>query len=340
MESIELYLFCFVVIAILFFVLIRLRKKGKSSLSNFEEKQKNKIPSPAGIVKDKASENNDDSLPTRNKSARVSKKKEQHQKNVVREDTAKEIHEDIPDQQALEERSNFNILKDDITEEQTSGFSKGHLLFSIPSQMVTQQIYTCVIRIGLDIPSLFHDLSVSSKPKITEIKVSELMKVELIDYTETGEQKGLYFEIIDKNSSVQFIDIDDSTEWQFKVKPLKAGKLPLLLRISIIKMVNGVERYRETVKEIITEVISAENHLQDKPGQNIPVDLNNATEDVLANRKTAVDKSLVELYHLLSEYETLIDLESDPKTKLKYEKEIEDIKTRIAYYKSEKLKLV
>ena len=213
-------------------------------------------------------------------------------------------------------------------------YSKGKLLFAIPHRMNLQEEHLCTVRLGYSFKSVLEDLKTESKPKISEVPISETMKVELVDCTQNEEGQGLYFKIKALNSPVQFIDMDISTEWRFWVTPLRVGKLPLLLRISIVKMVNGVERYRETVKEIITEVstLGGEAGIE----TTIDVPLEETSDNYQKVREEAINKSLQQLYHLLSEYETKTDLEDDPKAKMRYAQEMEDIRKRIAYYEKQK----
>jgi|GEM_PF-3878342 len=214
---------------------------------------------------------------------------------------------------------------------------KGKLLFAIPHKMTIGEAHRCVVRLGTSFAVVLKELQVGSKPKITDVPIGETMKVELMDYTQNAEGKGLYFDIRSFNSPVQLIEIDSHTEWQFDVTPLKTGNLPLLLRISIVKMVNGVERYKETVKEIVTEVTAAGGEAGIET--TIDVTLEEEVDNHQKVRLQSIDKSLHELYHLLSEYETLTDLETDPRTKMRYAKEMEDLRNRISYYEQEKITL-
>ena len=214
---------------------------------------------------------------------------------------------------------------------------KGKLLFAIPHKMTVSEVHRCVVRLGTSFAVVLKDLQVGSKPKISDVPLGETMKVELMDYTQNAEGKGLYFDIRSFNTPVQLIEIDSHTEWQFEVTPLKTGNLPLLLRISIVKMVNGVERYKETVKEIVTEVTAAGGEAGIET--TIDITLEEEVGNHLKIRLQSIDKSLHELYHLLSEYETLTDLETDPRTKMRYAKEMEDLRNRISYYEQEKITL-
>lgn len=214
---------------------------------------------------------------------------------------------------------------------------KGKLLFAIPHKMTIGEAHRCVVRLGTSFAAVLKELQVGSKPKITDVPLGETMKVELMDYTQNAEGQGLYFDIRSFNSPIQLIEIDSHTEWQFEVTPLKTGNLPLLLRISIVKMVNGVERYKETVKEIVTEVTAAGGEAGIETTIDVP--LESKEDNYQTVRLLSIDKSLHELYHLLSEYETLTDLETDPRTKMRYAKEMEDLRKRISYYEQEKITL-
>ncbi len=129
---------------------------------------------------------------------------------------------------------------------------QGSLLYQIPHKMELEQEARCRVRIAYDEAILLEDIELTSDTRIKEVRIAEVMEVELIDPTEVPA-----FSIRTFNRQEQFLEKEEYTEWIFFVKPLREGRFPLLLRVSIIEMVGEKERVRDIVLEE-TVVIVAE----------------------------------------------------------------------------------
>jgi formylglycine-generating enzyme required for sulfatase activity len=129
---------------------------------------------------------------------------------------------------------------------------QGSLLYQIPSKMELQEESRCRVRIAWDEEALLENIELTRETKIRDVRIAEVMQVELIDPAETPA-----FSIRTFNQQEQFVDKDEYTEWIFFVKPLREGQFPLLLRVSVIEKIGDKERMRDIVLEE-TVVIVAE----------------------------------------------------------------------------------
>jgi outer membrane protein OmpA-like peptidoglycan-associated protein len=110
----------------------------------------------------------------------------------------------------------------------------GQLLYHIPQQMALEEEMSCIVRIAFDSVDLVRDLSLSDV-KIEEIRTSSKMKVELVDA-----QSEPVFQIRNVlGDDEQFIEEGDYTEWIFGVTPLVAGTHQLLLKVTVLKKIDG-----------------------------------------------------------------------------------------------------
>ncbi len=135
---------------------------------------------------------------------------------------------------------------------QAAGDAKrGKILHRIPDQMQLAQEVKCIIRVAFDENILREDLDHSADDVVKDIRIAEVMAVALIDPAENPA-----FSIRTFSEEVQFIDEGAFTEWLFYVKPLLEGTFPLLLKVSVIEMVNGRERKREIVLEETIQVVA------------------------------------------------------------------------------------
>lgn len=129
----------------------------------------------------------------------------------------------------------------------------GEVLYRIPKKMQLGAESECIVRLAFDRKILTHDFEVQVGDVMKDLRISDVMGVELLD---PSADKA--FTITTLNDSVQFVEKDLVTEWIFCVTPLKEGEFPLVLKISIIEIINGIERKRnEVLKEqvqIVTEV--------------------------------------------------------------------------------------
>ncbi|MCB9285470.1 MAG: caspase family protein [Lewinellaceae bacterium] len=137
--------------------------------------------------------------------------------------------------------------------------TKGGLLYSIPQTMELGQESRCEVRIAFDKAVLFRDFDLEKEHTVREIRISNLMEVELIDPL-LEEQRAFAVRTI--SSAEQFIDPDDFTQWVFYVKALQQGIHPLVLKVTVIETMEGRERRKEIVLE---EQIEVRTEIADLP---------------------------------------------------------------------------
>ena len=139
----------------------------------------------------------------------------------------------------------------DTATQPSSAPTKGGLLYSIPKTMELGQESRCEVRIAFDKAVLFTDFDRKKDHAIRDIRISNLMEVELIDPL-LGEQSAFAVRTI--SLTEQFIDPDDYTQWIFYVKALQKGIHPLVLKVTVIETIEGRERRKEIVLEEQIEV--------------------------------------------------------------------------------------
>lgn len=139
--------------------------------------------------------------------------------------------------------------------EKEAGPEKGNILYRIPDQMQMGAWTNCIVRISFEEEKLVENIDLDEHVQLDEIRISEVMRVELIDPDEDPP-----FSIQTIHSAEQFIDRDTYTEWLFRVKPLRQGTFPLLLKVSVIELIMGKERKRELVltEEVIITAAAPE----------------------------------------------------------------------------------
>ncbi len=135
----------------------------------------------------------------------------------------------------------------------TSGPKKGKILYRVPDQMQVQKEVKCIVRVAFNEVILMQDLEKISDDSIKDVRIAEVMSAQLVD---PNEQKA--FNIRTFSEGVQFVDEADFTEWLFYVRPLLEGTYPLLLKICVIEIVDGLERKREVVLEEVVQVTATE----------------------------------------------------------------------------------
>jgi TonB family protein len=126
----------------------------------------------------------------------------------------------------------------------------GEVLYRIPRQMMMRQEVKCIVRLAFDRKILVEDLEQEEHDVMKDIRISDVMGVELVDPGNNA------FEIRTLSDTVQFVEKDLYTEWIFYVKPILEGTFPLVLKISVIEIRNGVERKRNVVLEEKVEILS------------------------------------------------------------------------------------
>ena len=129
--------------------------------------------------------------------------------------------------------------------------TSGRILHNIPGTMPVGKEKRCIVRIAYDDETLLRDLQADENTTIQDVRIAEVMNVELVDFNETPA-----FAIRTLNDEEQFVADDDYTQWLFMVKALREGKFPLTLKVSVIEQVNGKERKRDIVLEKEVFIIS------------------------------------------------------------------------------------
>lgn len=164
----------------------------------------------------------------------------------------------------------YNRIRDDLIELiqtlEVGDFSKsqgppgkkrqGSLLYNIPDQMKISRETKCIIRLAYDEDVIISNIELQPSVVLKTVRIAEVMQAELLD--PAGDPA---FTIRALSSEEQFLEEEAYTEWIFYVTPLKAGKHPLLIKISVVEIVQGKERVREIVweeqVEIYTETVKA-----------------------------------------------------------------------------------
>ncbi|MBK6623330.1 MAG: caspase family protein [Saprospirales bacterium] len=134
-----------------------------------------------------------------------------------------------------------------------AGATQGGLLYSIPRAMEVGQESRCEVRVAFDKAFLMKDFDPGKESKVRDIRISNLMQVELLDPLLGGMGA---FTIRTISSAEQFIDPGDYTQWIFYVKALLAGNHPLVLKVTVIETMDGRERRKDMVMEETIQVLS------------------------------------------------------------------------------------
>lgn len=150
-------------------------------------------------------------------------------------------------------------VSDHFPQGHSSGPSKGGLLYSIPGVMEVGQESRCEVRIAFDKTVLFQDFDTRKQHEIRDIRISNLMEVALLDPQQAGEEA---FSVRTLSTAEQFVDPDDYTQWIFYVKALKEGVYPLMLKVTVIEVIEGRERRKEIVLE---ENVEVRTHVSEMP---------------------------------------------------------------------------
>lgn len=138
-----------------------------------------------------------------------------------------------------------------IMSEPKPAHQHGSLLHNIPKEMEIGRDTRCEVRIAFEKETLMRNLPDDAKVEILDIRVSNLMEVDLLD--PASEQA---FEVRTFSQKEQFIEEDEYTQWVFYVKPLKAGTFPLLLKVSVIEFMHGRERKRDIILEETVQIVT------------------------------------------------------------------------------------
>ncbi|GAB3906996.1 hypothetical protein GCM10028803_40280 [Larkinella knui] len=104
---------------------------------------------------------------------------------------------------------------------------EGQLEYDIPGSMNVNEQTTCTVRIaGKDVEAAL--LKISEDSVHQDIVIGNEMSVRLVDSS-----GGEYFKITTTSTERQEIWDGDKTQWKFFVRPLKAGRHPLLLQVTV-----------------------------------------------------------------------------------------------------------
>lgn len=129
---------------------------------------------------------------------------------------------------------------------------QGSILYRIPGQMPKGKETKCIIRISMSEDAILENITLDESVQVKDLyKVSDTMQAELIDPSE-----GKVFHIRTINEEVQIVDETGFTEWWYYVTPLAEGEHPLILKISIIELVNGQPRSKELVMEETVQIVA------------------------------------------------------------------------------------
>ena len=137
----------------------------------------------------------------------------------------------------------------------------GSLLYHVPKVMQLGKNARCTIRLAFDKESLLKYLSRENNVTIEEIRISEVMQVELADPLDEGA-----FQVKSLSDKEQFVEEGDYSEWQFYVKPQIEGVHPLIIRIAVIEEIRGKERKKVIVLEELINIVTAATKSDDDPG--------------------------------------------------------------------------
>ncbi|HNH46378.1 MAG TPA: hypothetical protein PKY30_05045 [Myxococcota bacterium] len=169
-----------------------------------------------------------------------------------------------------------SICEEDLIQEeepQESGPKRGELLYHVPPAMQTGQEHKCAVRVAYTKDAIVEDWEVQEGDVEKSIPVAEVMSVELLNVDESQP-----FAIRTFSDTIQYLDNDYFTEWEFYVKPLRHGSFPLLLKISMIETRNGREVKRNVVIEehVVVSTEPVEEQAPEMKPANVSLDFGGA----------------------------------------------------------------
>lgn len=127
----------------------------------------------------------------------------------------------------------------------------GKLLHNVPGKMPIDVETKCIIRIAYTEEQAKKNLQITPDTVVQDVRITEVMAVELIDTAETPN-----FKIRPFDEEEQFVAEDSYTQWMFFVKPLHEGTFPLTIKVAVIEEINGKERRRNIVLEKQVEIVA------------------------------------------------------------------------------------
>lgn len=122
----------------------------------------------------------------------------------------------------------------------------GKILYHIPDMMQLHAWTKCIVRLAWDELLLEEGLNLEANEKVIEkIRLGKVMEVCLEEAKNEAN-----FEIATNCSKEQFIAEDDYTEWIFNVKAKNEGVFTLIIKVTLIQLIEGFgERKRDIVLE-------------------------------------------------------------------------------------------
>ena len=184
--------------------------------------------------------------------------KETHKKRLLQEITSDEANAQLNNirKSILSFIDNLNSSDINATQQSNQGgkrvkAKRGKVLYRIPKIMQIGRQEKCIVRVAFNKELLLEDLDVNDLDSIKSVRISKVMGANIIDPSENPP-----FTIRTISEEVQFIDNSDYTEWIFYVRPNKMGIFPLILKVTIIELINKKERSREIVLEEKIEIKS------------------------------------------------------------------------------------
>ena len=139
---------------------------------------------------------------------------------------------------------------------------QGSVLYRIPKSMPKETETKCVVRIAMSEEAIVENITIDDQVVLKDLyRISDTMQAEILDPS-----GGRVFRISTISDPVQIIDHQGYTEWWFYVTPLEEGIFPLVLKISIIELVNGQPRPKELVMEETVQIV-AEDAAPEQAGE-------------------------------------------------------------------------
>ena len=129
---------------------------------------------------------------------------------------------------------------------------KGTLLHKIPRQMAVGKEVECIIRLAFERAVIADNLDLTDEVEVKDVVVSKVMQAELLDPNAPPA-----FKIRTFSDEEQFLQTGTYTEWKFLVTPLREGAFKLLLKISVVEVIEGKERIRNISFEEMIQIVSA-----------------------------------------------------------------------------------
>lgn len=193
-------------------------------------------------------------------SARHKKYKSDLLQGIISQDDANLEHNKIV--KAILDFIDLLELEDFVaTDAKSSDKRLGKVCFRIAQVMKVNERHDCKVWIAFDEATILEEVKVKLGDDLRDIRVSDTMGVELFD-----DHDGAAFEIKTYDETVQPIEEDFVTQWNFKVKPLKVGVFPLILKIAVVIERRGKELKKTIVLEEKVSIVSeaTEQPISDK----------------------------------------------------------------------------